>query len=62
MNAEQIVQAMGGRKRVMEITGLTKGRISQWIIENHIPTPWLKLFRALQPSTFEKMREDKCAA
>jgi len=52
MNANQIVDVMGGRKEVMKITGLSKGRISQWINENHIPLPWLTAFRALKPDSF----------
>lgn len=51
MNANQIVDVMGGRKEVMKITGLSKGRISQWINENHIPLPWLTAFRALKPGS-----------
>ncbi|MFM0479099.1 hypothetical protein PQQ81_01070 [Paraburkholderia strydomiana] len=52
MNANQIVTLMGGRKAVIEITGLTKGRISQWVNEDHIPAPWLAAFKAMKPVEF----------
>jgi hypothetical protein len=52
MNANQIVTLMGGRKAVIKITGLTKGRISQWVNEDHIPAPWLAAFRAMKPREF----------
>jgi len=57
MNANQIIQAMGGRRRVMEITGLSKGRISQWASGNHIPDAWMVAFRAINPELYEA--EDK---
>ena len=34
----------------MEMTGLTKGRISQWVSDGNIPTPWLKFFEAKFPN------------
>lgn len=40
---------MGGRKAVMEFTGLSKGRLSQWVGENRIPEAWMAAFRALRP-------------
>ena len=49
MNAEKIIKAIGGRKVVIEMTGLTKGRISQWVVDNSIPVPWLKFFGAKFP-------------
>lgn len=36
---------MGGRAKVIAMTGLSKGRISQMCTANRIPTPWLKFFR-----------------
>lgn len=51
MNANQVIEVMGGRKEVMRITGLSKGRISQWVNENHIPPSWLVAFRALKPGS-----------
>ena len=49
MKATDIVQALGGRRKVIELTGLTKGRISQWEKQNHIPRSWLLAFHALNP-------------
>lgn len=52
MNAHQIIERMGGRAEVMRITGLTKGRISQMVTEDHIPKSWMTAFRALKPEAF----------
>lgn len=49
MDAKKIIDAVGGRKQVMQMTELTRGRIYQWISENHIPDPWLKMFEAKFP-------------
>jgi hypothetical protein len=49
MDTKKIIDAVGGRKAVMSMTGLTKGRISQWAVANDIPTPWLKFFEAKFP-------------
>jgi hypothetical protein len=50
MDAQKIIDAIGGRKAAMALTGLTKGRISQFITGNHIPRPWLMLFEEKFPS------------
>lgn len=49
MNAKQIIAAAGGRKAVIEMTGLTRGRISQWVVSDQIPKAWLKFFEAKFP-------------
>lgn len=49
MDAKQIVEAMGGVKETVKITGLTRGRIYQFMKENHIPRPWLLFFHAKNP-------------
>ncbi|AZR94615.1 hypothetical protein BBB39_13130 [Bordetella trematum] len=49
MNATQIIEIMGGRARVMKLTGLTKGRISQWAKEDHIPKAWMLAFHRMKP-------------
>ncbi|CAB3804847.1 hypothetical protein GCM10011400_51590 [Paraburkholderia caffeinilytica] len=54
MNATKVIEAMGGRRRVMDITGLSKGRISQWTSSNHIPDSWMVAFRALDPEAVRK--------
>lgn len=57
MNAINIIEAMGGRRRVMDITGLSKGRISQWVSSNHIPESWMVAFRALNPDAVRRAEE-----
>lgn len=49
MNATDVIKIMGGRAEVMRITGLTKGRISQWVSDNEIPRSWLTAFHAMKP-------------
>lgn len=49
MDTKKIIAEVGGRRSVMEMTELTKGRISQWVTDNSIPTPWLKFFQAKFP-------------
>lgn len=49
MNATEIIEALGGRKKVLEITLLTKGRISQWEKQNHIPRSWQMVFHLMNP-------------
>jgi DNA-binding transcriptional regulator YdaS (Cro superfamily) len=55
MDANQVIKVMGGRQAVMKITGLSKGRISQWITGNHIPVPWLAAFRAMRAAEFDRL-------
>ncbi|MBH0311269.1 hypothetical protein I7E32_12935 [Alcaligenes faecalis] len=45
----------------MRITGLTKGRISQMVTENHIPVAWMVAFQAMKPTAFgsEPIRRPK---
>jgi hypothetical protein len=45
MDTQRVIELMGGRAAVIAETGLTKGRISQWVTDNRIPRPWLKYFR-----------------
>ncbi len=49
INVEQFISDVGGRKLLIELTGLTKGRISQWAIENHIPRAWSLYFLEKYP-------------
>lgn len=42
MEIENFIKEIGGRKFVIELTGLSKGRISQWVVANQIPRPWVK--------------------
>uniref|UniRef100_UPI0033426C6A hypothetical protein n=1 Tax=Castellaniella defragrans TaxID=75697 RepID=UPI0033426C6A len=54
MEAKKIIEIMGGRAEVMRITGLTKGRISQMVKDNHIPKSWMTAFRAMKPAAFRR--------
>jgi|TARA_R110000824_G_scaffold153382_1_gene325008 hypothetical protein len=42
MDVNNFISDIGGRKILINSTGLTKGRISQWVTGNHIPRPWIK--------------------
>jgi hypothetical protein len=57
MDAKQLIEAAGGRKAVMGLTGLKRARISQWCTENYIPAPWVLLFK----SKFPAIRKAKLA-
>ncbi|MCK9506516.1 MAG: hypothetical protein M0Q95_20335 [Porticoccaceae bacterium] len=52
IDVKTIIEIMGGRAEVRRITGLTNGRISQMIKDNHIPKSWMTAFRAMRPSAF----------
>jgi hypothetical protein len=54
MNAEQVIVAMGGRAKVIELTGLSKGRISQWVTDNSIPKAWMRLFHEKRPDVIPR--------
>lgn len=49
MEAKDIIEAMGGRAEVLKLTGLTKGRISQWEKSEKIPRAWHLLFHQMCP-------------
>ncbi len=50
MDIENFIKDIGGRKVLIELTGLTKGRISQWVTENKIPRPWIKYLLEIYPT------------
>jgi hypothetical protein len=54
MDATTVIEIMGGRAEVRRITGLTTGRLSQWVKENHIPISWMTAFRAMKPREFRQ--------
>ena len=58
MNASKVIEAMGGRAEVMRITRLSKGRLSQWTKENHIPRAWRLLFHQLNPAAIPNPDND----
>lgn len=54
LSAKQIIDAVGGRKAVRALTGLTRGRIHQWEAEDHIPAAWMKFIEAKFPSELQR--------
>jgi len=62
MDASTLINKLGGTSAVIEMTGLTKGRISQWRTENSIPKPWMMFFREKRPDIFGATREKARAA
>lgn len=54
MNIESFISDIGGRQVLIEDTGLTKGRISQWVTEKKIPAPWVKYLCSKYPKQCAK--------
>jgi hypothetical protein len=61
MDVSNVIERLGGTKGVQQLTGLSKGRISQWRTENHIPRAWLMFLKNKRPSVFSGKREAKAA-
>lgn len=49
MDARQAVDELGGRRAVQDLTGLTRGRIHQWVTWNRIPRPWVLFLKEKRP-------------
>jgi hypothetical protein len=49
MNAKQFIEAAGGHKTVMALTGLSRSALSNWEHQNYIPPHWIKFFCLLNP-------------
>ena len=49
MDTKQLVAFLGGQKQLRGETGLSKGRISQWVRGDRITPAWEKYFRAKYP-------------
>ena len=49
MNTLSIIKAVGGRKKVIEMTGLHRASISHWVTNNVLPVAWMKFFQAKYP-------------
>lgn len=49
MDAKQFIEAAGGHKTVMSLTGLSRSALSNWEHQNYIPPHWIKFFRLLNP-------------
>lgn len=52
MDANTIIDRLGGTTRTAELVELTTGAVSQWR-KNGIPKYWEKFFRAARPEVFE---------
>lgn len=50
MKARQVIEALGGRAEVRRMTGLSKGRLSQWEKDDAIPRAWMTAFHAMHPN------------
>ncbi len=49
MDTKHLVGLLGGPSQIMEDTGLSKGRVSQWVSEDRITPSWLKFYRLKRP-------------
>ena len=49
MDTKQLVATLLGPKQLQGETGLSKGRISQWVSKDRITPAWEKYFRAKYP-------------
>lgn len=45
MDTNKLIELLGGRKKVIADTGLSKGRISQWATDNKITESWLQFLK-----------------
>lgn len=63
MDANKIIDDLGGTSAVAELCELTTGAVSQWRTSvTGIPKPWIKYFAAIRPDVFSKKRKTKKAA
>jgi len=58
MDTSKIIDALGGNKAVMESTGLSKGRISQWRNGERVPLPWLHFFLTRLPQYSDEIQAE----
>lgn len=56
MNANQIIDALGGTSEVARLCELTTGAVSQWRT-GEVPKPWLKYLRLARPEVFQKLEQ-----
>jgi hypothetical protein len=50
MKAKQFIEAAGGHKKVMKLTGLGRSALSNWEKQNYIPHHWIVFFRLKVPA------------
>jgi len=51
MDANTLIDALGGTSKVAEMCGLTTGAVSQWRT-NGVPKAWVMFFKARRPDLF----------
>lgn len=56
MNANHVIDALGGTKATAELCELTLGAISQWRTSG-IPKPWQKYLKAVRPDAFRQAKQ-----
>ena len=58
MDARTLIEKMGGQGQVRKLTGLSKGRISQWVVSDSIPRSWAMFLSEKFPQLdFQKFLE-----
>lgn len=50
MKAKQFIEAAGGHKKIMKLTGLGRSALSNWERQNYIPKHWIAFFRLKVPA------------
>ena len=60
MDANTIIDALGGTGKVATLCGITPGSVSQWRNKG-IPLPWGKYLRAARPKTFIRLVREAAA-
>lgn len=53
MNANEIIELLGGTSKVAEICEVTSGAVSQWKSANKIPNARLLYLKLLRPEIFK---------
>ena len=51
MDANQVINALGGTSKTAGLCGVTPSAVSQWR-DKGIPRPWLKFLEQLRPDLF----------
>lgn len=60
MDANTIIDALGGTGKVAKLCGITPGSVSQWRNKG-IPHAWMKFLRAARPKTFIRLEREAAA-
>lgn len=57
VEANRIINAMGGTVKVSEIFNITTGAVSQWRDENGIPDARMFSIKLMRPDLFKKFKK-----